>query len=551
MTRCAQRWFRRAHKRKKFIEHVEERLQKCVETLETDTSTHQIAQRMKNVIKTNPEYLKKLRRMFQSSDVSGTGLLTVDVFAAGAKAIFGPNFSDTAIRVTARAFIDAGKRTIDYDIFLNYFEYDTVSRLQQKLASYFEKVRIKEGTDMHDIFGIFDDEGNGMISQEEFFHVLENFNLDFSRREINILFHAFKNRGSMMCDYAELIQSLSQVDRDTTGYERQADITAYWQSLLHQKSATIRTKLVRDFSRTSMENMARSDYGSPQNILELETMYDSSLEDADDKLFSTLTAQPSLDGTDMSSIADENWYEDAIPWNHYMTQSRGQNQASDAVETKATSCDNNQEEHKENGHHISSESNRKIDEEQKKDTEATADENRNLLANTVKSYINEIEQLKAEKSQLMSSFLNAQRQIEAQKAIITESQLKLKNLQHLENTKDLEDQSNYEELTLEHTKNLDSLRAKHKLELANIASSHRVDMQHIVNKNINEVKGFKETIVALNNTIERQQQEIDRLSRPSNSKDNTDAVKHYETITKLQETIRFRKPIRPTAQIQQ
>ena len=51
----------------------------------------------------------------------------------------------------------------------------------------------------------------------------------------------------------------------------------------------------------------------------------------------------------MSSVADENWYEDAIPWNHYMTQSRGQNQASDAVETKATSCDNNQEEHKENG----------------------------------------------------------------------------------------------------------------------------------------------------------------------------------------------------------
>ena len=47
---------------------------------------------------------------------------------------------------------------------------------------------------MHDIFGIFDDEGNGMISQEEFFHVLENFNLDLSRREINILFHAFKNR---------------------------------------------------------------------------------------------------------------------------------------------------------------------------------------------------------------------------------------------------------------------------------------------------------------------------------------------------------------------
>ena len=110
--------------------------------------------------------------------------------------------------MTARAFIDAGKRTIDYDIFLNYFEYDTVSRLQQKLASYFEKVRIKEGTDMHDIFGIFDDEGNGMISQEEFFHVLENFNLDFSEREINILFHAFKNRGSMMY-YAELIQSLS------------------------------------------------------------------------------------------------------------------------------------------------------------------------------------------------------------------------------------------------------------------------------------------------------------------------------------------------------
>ena len=204
----------------------------------------------------------------------------------------------------------------------------------------------------------------------------------------------------------------------------------------------------------------------------------------------------------------------------------------------APSSDINEEEHKTNDHHISSESNSKIDEEQKKDTEATADENRNLLANTVKSYINEIEQLKAEKSQLMSSFLNAQRQIEAQKAIITESQLKLKNLQHLENTKDLEDQSNYEELTLEHTKNLDSLRAKHKLELANIASSHRVDMQHIVNKNINEVKGFKETIVALNNTIERQQQEIDRLSSPTNAKDNTDAeVKLHETINTLHETI--------------
>ena len=49
---------------KKFIEHVEERLQKCVETLETDTSTHQIAQRMKNVIKTNPEYLKNCAKCF-------------------------------------------------------------------------------------------------------------------------------------------------------------------------------------------------------------------------------------------------------------------------------------------------------------------------------------------------------------------------------------------------------------------------------------------------------------------------------------------------------
>ena len=114
-----------------------------------------------------------------------------------------------------------------------------------------------------------------------------------------------------------------------------------------------------------MENMARSDYGSPQNILELETMYDSSLEDADDKLFSTLTAQPSLDGTDMSSIADENWYEDAIPWNHYMMQSRGHNQASD-VESKAPPSDINEEEHKTNDHHISSESNLKMDEEQRK-----------------------------------------------------------------------------------------------------------------------------------------------------------------------------------------
>ena len=76
-----------------------------------------------------------------------------------------------------------------------------------------------------------------------------------------------------MCNYAELIQSLLHIDRANTGYERQADM-AYWQSLLHPKN-TIRTKLVRNFSRTSMENMARSDYGSPQNILELETMYDS------------------------------------------------------------------------------------------------------------------------------------------------------------------------------------------------------------------------------------------------------------------------------------
>ena len=135
-----------------------------------------------------------------------------------------------------------------------------------------------------------------------------------------------------------------------------------------------------------MENMARSDYGSPQNILELETMYDSSLEDADDKLFSTLTAQPSLDGTDMSSVADENWYEDAIPWNHYMTQSRGQNQASDAVEPRLRRVT------------IIRKSTKKMDTtlvasriakltRNKEDTEATADENRNLLANTVKSYI--------------------------------------------------------------------------------------------------------------------------------------------------------------------
>ena len=38
----------------------------------------------------------------------------------------------------------------------------------------------------------------------------------------------------MMCNYAELIQSLLQLI-ETMGYERQADISAYWQSLLHQK----------------------------------------------------------------------------------------------------------------------------------------------------------------------------------------------------------------------------------------------------------------------------------------------------------------------------
>ena len=76
----------------KFIEHVEKRLQKCVEAIESDTSTLQIAQRMKNMIQTSPVYLKELRQIFQSSDVSGTGLLPVDVFAAGAKTIFGSYF---------------------------------------------------------------------------------------------------------------------------------------------------------------------------------------------------------------------------------------------------------------------------------------------------------------------------------------------------------------------------------------------------------------------------------------------------------------------------
>ena len=537
-ARCAQRWFRRAHKRKTFIEHVEKRLQHCVEAIEADTSINQIIQRMKSVIQSNPARLKQMRQLFQSSDVSGAGLLPVDVFAADAKTIFGSTFSDTAIRVTARAFIDKGKRSIDYDIFLNYFEYDAISRLQRKLATYFQKVQIKEGTDMHDIFGIFDEEGNGLISREEFYHVLENFDLDFSKRDIDVLFQAFQNTDNEMCDYAKLVQSLPHVDRDTTGYEQQADITSYWQSLLHQKSATIHSKLVRNFSRSSMENMARSDYGSPQNILELETMYDSSLDDADDKLFSTLPAQPSLDGTDMSSVADETWYEDAIPWNHYMTQSRGQHQVGNVVESKTAPHENNEEEYNENQHLSGSDPKTKGEQEKKEDTDAKADENRNLLANTVRSYINEIEQLKAEKSQLMTSFLNAQRQIEAQKVTNHEFELKLKNLKHIENIQSLGEQRNYEELSAKHTRDLESLHAKHKSEVADIATRHRVDIERIINKNMNEVKDFKATIVALNKKIESQQQEIDHLSRPLTSRGDTDAeVKLHETIKILQETV--------------
>ena len=87
---------------------------------------------------------------------------------------------------------------------------------------------------------------------------------------------------------------------------------------------------MRDFSRSSMENMAKTDYNSPQKIIEMEMMFDSSDDDDDEnninnKLFSTLNMQePSMADTDLSSIADENWYEDAVPWNHYMIKSRGQ-----------------------------------------------------------------------------------------------------------------------------------------------------------------------------------------------------------------------------------
>ena len=45
-----ERWFRRAHKRKTFIEHIEKRLQHCVEAIEADTSINQIIQRMKSLL---------------------------------------------------------------------------------------------------------------------------------------------------------------------------------------------------------------------------------------------------------------------------------------------------------------------------------------------------------------------------------------------------------------------------------------------------------------------------------------------------------------------
>ena len=134
--------------------------------------------------------------------------------------------------------------------------------------------------------------------------------------------NAFKVRLVMMDDDEKIVLP--------TAYELQADILAYWKELVRQKDATIHKKLMRDFSRSSMENMAKTDYNSPQKIIEMEMMFDSSDDDDDEnninnKLFSTLNMQePSMADTDLSSIADENWYEDAVPWNHYMIKSRGQ-----------------------------------------------------------------------------------------------------------------------------------------------------------------------------------------------------------------------------------
>ena len=591
-ARIIQRWVRKTLNRSHFIVNTENFLKKQVGIIDRNDLAYTIITAMKKSSANNRKKLKSLRNIFQSMNINGDGQLSKEKFTQGLKIVFNNStntnnnymnddeefyFTEEHISTVVEAFttrihnynhFDDENMMIDYDMFLYYLEYDTTSSVQSKLSSYFKKLHKEEGTTLYDFFSIFDENGDGLVSHEEFVHAIHSLKLGITDLEIKHLSHKYDSNVNGMFDYSNLAEHIDNdninnnkrrsrfhnfhsnnsyddemmmmMDDDEkivlpTAYELQADILAYWKELVRQKDATIHKKLMRDFSRSSMENMAKTDYNSPQKIIEMEMMFDSSDDDDDEnninnKLFSTLNMQePSMADTDLSSIADENWYEDAVPWNHYMIKSRGQKNEQKEEDSRSNNQYYNTES-KIDGSSIGGSGNKeqaeKVEEKyensntnthsstldndintQKKEKEEEEkqqlEENKNLLANTVRKYINEIEELKAEKSQLMTSFLTTKRELENQTKLYN-------NLKYERNasSSDLQ-QAGIEQMKKQQEREIENLNHIHETKIKELKNKHQVDTQNIVNKHLNEVTSLKETIEQLAGRNKSLQHQLD------------------------------------------
>jgi Ca2+-binding EF-hand superfamily protein len=292
-----QRWARKVMAVHKLCKLTENKIDAHTKHLQSDIDAWRLSRKIHIEFLDSVRKLRELRETCQELDVLGEGKLQLDQLHFAFQHTFSDDFMDIYdLSKVMRTFRLGDEDFYNYPMFCFAMEATldkniNVSEAHQKIAVYFENSPISA----HDMFSMFDTDGDGTIDTEEFRETIEGLGLGLSANAINALGKRYDMNHNGNIDYAEMVENFGNRRQYRTSFERLADIVVYWQELVKHKNVGRKRFLTRAKSNNALLSMGHDEYNSPKKLL-----------DENSELFSAEEASMVL-SEQSHSVGDDNW----------------------------------------------------------------------------------------------------------------------------------------------------------------------------------------------------------------------------------------------------
>ena len=204
-----QRWARKVMAVHKLCKLTENKIDAHTKHLQSDIDAWRLSRKIHIEFLDSVRKLRELRETCQELDVLGEGKLQLDQLHFAFQHTFSDDFMDIYdLSKVMRTFRLGDEDFYNYPMFCFAMEATldkniNVSEAHQKIAVYFENSPISA----HDMFSMFDTDGDGTIDTEEFRETVERFGLGLSANAINAFGKRYDMNHNGNIDYAEMVEN--------------------------------------------------------------------------------------------------------------------------------------------------------------------------------------------------------------------------------------------------------------------------------------------------------------------------------------------------------